>query len=104
MAKTLEEKIAVMTAAQAGKTIQKQMPLCGCCRPPRPTEAPYVDDPNPTWDWSTWDYRVKPEPRRWMMHIDKRGMFYNCYADFNALGCFSCKHGMEKVTVQEVLE
>ena len=51
--KTLQEKIAVMQAAAEGKQIQSMIPDC----------SNWVDTNNPSWDWSTFDYRVKPEQK-----------------------------------------
>lgn len=67
--KTIEEKIAVMTAFKEGKEIE------------------FLDDgkwlltSNPAWDWAYRDYRVKPEPK------------YRPYA--NAEECYKdvVKHG-----------
>lgn len=48
--KTIEEMIAVMTAEKEGKTIQCVGKGCD----------DWQDTKNPCWDWSTFDYRVKP--------------------------------------------
>lgn len=51
--KTLQEKIAVMLAAAAGKQIER-----------RPKGiADWLRCDEPSWDWVLVDYRIKPEPR-----------------------------------------
>jgi len=52
MAKTTEEKIAVMQAFVDGKTIQAM----------DHGYADWDDCPRPVWDWFMTDYRIKPEP------------------------------------------
>lgn len=51
--KTIEEMIAVMTAYNEGKTIQYANVWMG--------DWEDLDDPH--WDWSKFDYRVKPESK-----------------------------------------
>lgn len=76
MAKALDEKIAVMQAALAGKEIEyiyagemsnvfeprkwaQINRIAGCC-----------------WNWERYDYRVKPEPRRWTLRVRDDGTVY----------------------------
>lgn len=49
---TYDEMIAVIEAAKEGKTIQTKL---------KRTTAEYADT-KPTWNFDTFDYRVKPEP------------------------------------------
>jgi hypothetical protein len=51
MAKTLQEKIAVMQAFAEGKKIQFQIAL----------QEEWLDTDQPTWDWWARDYRIVPE-------------------------------------------
>lgn len=52
--KLMQERIAVMQAAQGGAVIQR-----------RPNNGKvWVVVPNPKWDWDNCVYRVKPEPKR----------------------------------------
>ena len=54
--KTLDEMIAVMTAARDGKRIRRFGRLNG---------GSEVLDPNDfVWDWVMWDYNIAPEPKR----------------------------------------
>ena len=53
--KTLDEMIAVMQAARDGLKVQKF---------PLGFDPDWKDDPKPNWDWSMWDFRIKPEPKR----------------------------------------
>ncbi len=52
MAKTLQEKIAVMQAFAEGKQIEYRRALA----------RDWYIAGNPTWDWWTIDYRIAPEP------------------------------------------
>ena len=53
----IDHMIAVLQAAKEGKAIQRRH-LHGI-------DAPWIDTPKPSWNWATFDYRVKPaEPRR----------------------------------------
>lgn len=63
MAKTLAEKIAVMQAAERGEEIQTHY-IFG---------KDWMDDTKPVWDWSNFDYRVKPKPQKFWVVFDKRG-------------------------------
>jgi hypothetical protein len=67
-----EEIIAVVTAFKEGKQIEYK--FCG--------EAEWDTCPAPSWDFFTFDYRVKPEapkrPREWWVNV---------YAD-----CSPCVH------------
>jgi len=57
----LRYQIAVMQAAADGKEIQRG--------PGRSSTNPWVDADNPAWDWSMFDYRVKPrEPREFFIN------------------------------------
>lgn len=47
--KTTAEKIKVMQAFERGEQIEAKM-----------DEAPWVRSVDPSWDWTTFDYRVKP--------------------------------------------
>lgn len=51
--KTIEEMLAVMTAYKEGKTIEVGY---------KGSDWEEID--TPSWDWSTLDYRVKPEPKQ----------------------------------------
>jgi len=50
-----EKKIAVMQAHTRGKTIE--------CRKRAGSNQEWVLTSLPSWDWATWEYRVKPETR-----------------------------------------
>ena len=55
----IDRMTAVMQAAKEGKAIQSRH------RPHRDIDVCWRDAPKPSWNWSTFDYRVKPaEPRR----------------------------------------
>lgn len=47
------------------------------------------------WDWSDHAYRIKPEPREWLVRVDEKNRIYDettCAAPF------------ERIKVREVLE
>ena len=52
---TLNEMIAVMQAAAEGKDIE--------CSGKYLKEKLWRKTSNPAWNWSSYDYRVKPQPR-----------------------------------------
>ena len=55
----IDHMIAVMQAAKEGKAIQRRY------RTHPDTDVYWKDTPKPSWDWDTFDYRVKPaEPRK----------------------------------------
>lgn len=62
---TLNEKIAVMEAARAGKKIQARRRV-GNVLDKGYLNVKYSDwaDTEPIWNFQFYDYRVKPEPRK----------------------------------------
>jgi len=61
---TNTEIIAVIQAAEAGKTIE--------CRLGKLLDWHPVEEP--IWDFSKWEYRVKPEPMEIWVNVYKRGI------------------------------
>jgi hypothetical protein len=53
---TIDEMIAVLQAAKAGKKIQERSRTCQFL-------PPWADSPTPSWNFPLFDYRVKSEPR-----------------------------------------
>ena len=51
--KTLEEKIKVMQAYKEGKHVEFKC-----------LNEDWVGAPTPCWDWYTYDYRIKEEPKK----------------------------------------
>jgi hypothetical protein len=51
---TIDEMIAVLQAANKKKDIQYRAKRPGAC---------WTDASSPCWDWSSYDFRVKPTPR-----------------------------------------
>ena len=76
----IDYMIATMQAFKEGKAIQRRH-LHGI-------DAPWIDAPKPSWNWSMFDYRVKPEPRRvWVnMYCNRMGFAHASreQADANA--------------------
>lgn len=56
---TADEMIAVIAGAEAGKVIQY--------RELGPRGDWMIAD-HPLWDFSHWNYRIKPEPREWWVN------------------------------------
>lgn len=51
----------VMVSASRGKLVQRQ----------DRNSSEWMDDPNPTWNWTKATWRVKPEPRElWFAELD----------------------------------
>ena len=66
----IDHMIAVTQAFKEGKAIQSRN------RSHRDIDVCWRDDPEPSWDWAAFDYRVKPaEPRRiWVnMYCNRMG-------------------------------
>lgn len=55
---TTQEKIAVMQAHVDGKKVQFKLAKASA----------WSDCTVPLWGWSEYDYRIKPEPRRWWIN------------------------------------
>lgn len=60
---TTSEMIAVLQAAEAGKTIE--------CRPVGANNWTTIS--GSIWDFARNDYRVRPEPRRWWLLLTRYG-------------------------------
>ena len=60
-----DQMIAVLQAAKDGKAIQRLLKVPGASR--------WEDDLKPSWDFSCYDYRVKPEPRVFYAAINSVG-------------------------------
>jgi len=69
---TLEEKIAVMQAHAKGKSIQ-------CLYHADRVKSLWMDVPQPSWNWSSFDYRVKPEPEEIGILFNSRGHVLSVY-------------------------
>lgn len=63
MAKTTEEKIKVMQAYTEGKEIEIES-----------VEGGWYVVPEPSWNWRTFDYRVKPEPKVLWVVYSRQGV------------------------------
>ena len=79
-----DRMVAVMQAAKEGKAIQRLHRH----RPDTDTDVYLEADPKPGWNWTSFDYRVKPEPRRiWVnMYCNRMGFAHASreQADANA--------------------
>lgn len=70
---TTKEKIEVMKAYEDGKTIQAY----------DLEQNKWVNCHNPTWNWDTLDYRIKPEPT-YRLYKDTAEMIEDFKKRFNA--------------------
>ena len=97
----IDHMIAVTQAFKEGKAIQSRH------RPHRDIDVCWKDAPNPSWEWATFDYRVKPaEPRRvWMiMYPTMGGRSYVCYNSREEAAKFACFDASQQVEFVEVVE
>jgi hypothetical protein len=84
----LDEMIAVMQAAKAGKQIQH--------RTVSPVDI-WTDNLNPRWDWVHFEYRTKPDPRTFRL-IRRGSMWEVDTPDYNKYATLC-----ETIQVVEVL-
>jgi hypothetical protein len=64
---TLEEKLTVMELAWAGAAVQSRFRSLDAYTN---SHTEWVDVYNPKWDWSRFDYRIKPkEPKEPKIHV-----------------------------------
>ena len=61
---TYDKMIEVLLAAERGEQIQKQTKY---------EQTPWEDDPEPSWNFGIWRYRVKPKPREWWVSLFHNG-------------------------------
>ena len=94
----IDYMIATMQAAKEGKAIQR--------RHLHDTDARWRDAPEPSWNWSTFDYRVKPAPRRiwlnWYPTIGCRSSV--CYDTREEAAKFVYKEVSEQIEFVEVVK
>jgi len=92
MAKTLQEKIAVMQAAAEGKKIEFRDLVY----------VAWADCPNPKWNWGYFDYRVKPEPREFWINLYPCNMYP--YDSKESADLCASTARLECIHVREVIE
>ena len=96
----IDHMIAVMQAAKEGKAIQSRH------RPSRDIDVCWRDAPKPSWDWATFDYRVKPEPRRvWRNWYPDLGRWSSaCYDSREKAARSSCPKDSQQIEFVEVVK
>ena len=97
----IDHMIAVMQAAKEGKAIQSRH------RPHRDIDVCWRDAPKPSWDWATFDYRIKPtEPRRiWLnWYPTKKCRSSVCYDSREEAASFAIHDIAEQVEFVEVVK
>lgn len=95
----LNHMVAVMQAWKEGKTIQSKLRAQG--------KDHWVDVAFPSWDWATFDYRVKPaEPRRvWLnWYPTKKCRSSVCYDSREEAASFAIHDIAEQVEFVEVVK
>lgn len=92
----IDSMVTVMQAFKEGKAIQYW------ARCNRSTDENWGDAPNPIWNWASYDYRVKPEPRRvWVnMYGSHSTVGYAFYSRQTA----DAHAGVERVECVEFVE
>lgn len=94
---TTKEMIAVMQASEEGKTIEYR--ISRISDPAAKDE--WDENQAPAWNWSEYDYRVKPEPREikiWCGPEGELGRFFRDGDDSYD------PHGWKVRTFREVIE
>ena len=96
----IDRMVTVMQAFKEGKAIQYW------ARCNRGTDENWGDAPNPSWDWSAYDYRVKPEPRRiWLnWYPTKKCRSSVCYDSREEAASFAIHDIAEQVEFVEVVK
>ena len=98
----IDHMIAVTTAFKQGKTVQSRR------RHHHPgIDACWRDAPEPSWNWSTYDYRVKPAaPRRvWLNVYPTMGCRSSvCYDSREEAASFAIHDIAEQVEFVEVVK
>lgn len=64
---SIDEMIAVLQAAKAGKQIQSRDSRC----------SEWQNVNHSAWHFAYYEYRVKPEPREWRVWISDDGRIYS---------------------------
>lgn len=94
MSMTIDEMIAVLQAAKEGKTIQVKARIS-----PKAMWGGTVY--SPTWDFSNFDYRVKPQPREWWAELyNQSGLRGGLWATREE----AASEGRKVVRVREIVE
>ena len=97
----IDHMIAVMQAANEGKTIQILYH--------DDIDAGWIDTTRPLWDWRTCDYRVKPaEPRRvwrnWYPKLERWAPVATCYDSREVAKSFAADDTAEQIEFVEVVK
>ena len=61
---TTREMTDVMLAYERGEQIEYRLIDCNT----------WCDNPDPKWNWSEFEYRIKPQPKRW--RAEECGRYY----------------------------
>ena len=90
--KTLKEKIEVMQAALDGKEVEYDH------------GNGFWESCSPTWDWASWDYRIKPEPMECWVNVYPEGCTYIHDSKEAAENRKETGVEMKTIKVREVIE
>ena len=97
----IDHMIAVTQAAKEGKAIQRRH------RHLHDADVYWKDTPKPSWDWDTFDYRVKPaEPRRvWLNFYPTTNCRSSvCYDSREEAAKFACYEDSQQIEFVEVVK
>ena len=98
MSMTIDQMIEVLTAFKAGKKIEF------CCRP----GVQWGGIGLPTWNFATYDYRVKQEPREFSVVVNEEGQALGVAAGYGSPVAVDPRKGSIKnckvVRVREVMD
>ena len=97
----IDHMIAVMQAAKEGKAIQRRHHHL------HDIDVHWIDAPKPSWNWTAFDYRVKPaEPRRvWLNFYPTMGCRSSvCYDSREEAASFARHDITEQIEFVEVVK
>ena len=96
----IDYMIAVMQAAKEGKAIQSRL------RAHRDVDEFWSYAPAPSWNWTVFDYRVKPELRRvWLnWYPTKNCRSSVCYESREEAASFALHDTAEQIEFVEVMK
>ena len=96
----IDYMIAVMQAFKGGKAIQFRD------RGNSSTDVIWEAAPRPSWDWVTFEYRVKPEPRKvWLnFYPTMGGLSSACYDSRDEAAEFARYEDSQQIEFVEVVK
>ena len=98
MSKTLKEKIEVMQAALDGKEIEAKYT--------NRNDTWDVQCAGFAWDWSIFDYRIKPEPMEFWVNVYEPNtrLCFGCHETKDGANSHRLPDCIKTIKVREVIE